>query len=170
MEQQQRLDATSGLFPQSMLETLLSHEVNRSRRYPSPISVIYFALHFPENPSPQIVESAQMLIVTHLHAAMREADIPGHFEGNYLVVMPATDDAGAKTAARRMLEAFPRVQMTRTAEQFELSLCIGVASHAGGPQISADHLLSNASSALWEAQRRGPNNLVVYSEMGKKGA
>jgi hypothetical protein len=170
MEQQQRLDATSGLFPQAMLETLLAHEVNRSRRYPSPISLLYFALHFPRDPTPEIVESAKMLLVTHLHAAMREADIPGHYEGNYMVIMPATDYGGAKTAAERMLEKFPRSQITRTAELFDLSMCIGVASHEGGPKLSVDQLLSNASSALWEAQRRGPKSLVVYAEMGKKGA
>jgi diguanylate cyclase (GGDEF)-like protein len=169
MEQEQRCDATSGLFPQAMLETLLSHEVNRSRRYPSPISLIYFALHFPKDPSPEIVESAKMLLVTHLHASMRDADIPGHYEGNYMVVMPATDYAGAKSAAERMLEKFPRSQITRTAELFNLSMCIGVASHAGGPNISAAQLLSDASSALWEAQRRGPKSLVVYAEMDKKG-
>ncbi len=169
-QQQQRLDAGSGLFPQIMLETLLGHEVNRARRYPSPISVIYFALHFPKDPSPEIIESAKMLLVTHLHEAMRDADIPGHYEGNYLVVMPATDCAGAKIAAERMLEKFPRSQITRTAELFNLSMCIGVASHAGGPNISAAQLLSDASMALWEAQRRGPKSLVVYSEMGKKSA
>jgi diguanylate cyclase (GGDEF)-like protein len=167
MEQQQRLDATSGLFPQGMLETLLDHEVNRSRRYPSPISLIYFALHFPKDPSPEIVETAKELLVTHLHAAIRDADIPGHYEGNYLVVMPSTDSDGAKTAAERMLEKFPRSQITRTSELFALSMCIGVATHAGGPKISAAQLLSEASSALWEAQRRGPKSLVVYAEMGK---
>jgi diguanylate cyclase (GGDEF)-like protein len=170
MEQQQRLDATSGLYPQAMLETLLAHEVNRSRRYPSPISLIYFALHFPKDPSPEIVESAKMLLVTHLHASMRKADIPGHYEGNYMVIMPATECAGAKTAAERMLEKFPRSQITRTAELFHLSMCIGVASHAGGSEISVAQLLSDASSALWEAQRRGPKSLVVYEEIGKKNA
>jgi hypothetical protein len=48
-------------------------------------------------------------------------------------------------------------------------MCIGVASHAGGPNISAAQLLSDASSALWEAQRRGPKSLVVFAEMDKKG-
>jgi diguanylate cyclase (GGDEF)-like protein len=169
MEQHMRLDVKSGLFPQSMLETLLDHEVARSRRYPSPISLIYFALHFPRDPSQQIIESAQILIANHLHKAMREADLPGHYEGNYLVIMPATESEGAKTAAQRMLEEFPRSQITRTAELFDLAVCIGVTTHAGGPDISAAQLLSNASTALWEAQRRGPKSLVVYEEMGKQG-
>jgi diguanylate cyclase len=168
MEQQQRCDAKSGLYTQGMLETLLNHEVAQARRYPNPISLIYFALLFPRDPSPQIVESAQMLIATHLQTALREADIPGHYEGNYLVVMPSTGNDGAKVAAQRMLEEFPRSQITRTAELFELSMCIGVASHAGGAELSVDQLLSNASTALWEAQRRGPKNLVVYAELAKK--
>jgi hypothetical protein len=168
MEQQMRLDAKSGLFPQSMLEMLLAHEVARSRRYPSPISLIYFAPYFPKDPSPQIIESAQILVANHLHKAIREADLPGQYEGNYLVIMPATESAGAKKAARRILEDFPPSQITRTAELYELSLCIGIASHAGGPEISVAQLLSNASTALWDAQSRGPKSLVVYEEMGKK--
>ncbi|MGD0807719.1 MAG: diguanylate cyclase [Anaerolineales bacterium] len=168
MEQQKRIDASSGLFPQAMLETLLAHEVARSRRYPSPISLLYFALRFPRDPSPEIVESAQILIANHLHAAMREADLPGLFEGNYLVIMPSTESDGARMAAQRMLENFPRSQITRTAELFQMSMCIGVASHKGGPDISAAQLLSNASTALWEAQKRGPKSLVVYGEIVKK--
>jgi hypothetical protein len=168
MDQEKRIDASSGLFPQPMLETLLAHEVARSRRYPSPISVLYFALHFPRDPSPEIIESAHILIANHLQAAMREADLPGHYEGNYLVIMPATETDGARIAAQRMLENFPRSQITRTAELFELSMCIGVATHKGGPEISVAQLLSNASSALWEAQKRGPKNLVVYGEIAKK--
>ena len=168
MEQEQRIDASSGLFPQAMLETLLAHEVARSRRYPSPISLLYFALRFPRDPTPEIVESAHILIANHLHAAMREADLPGHYEGNYLVIMPSTENDGAKIAAQRMLENFPRSQITRTAELFNLSLCIGVATHQGGPDISAAQLLSNASTALWEAQKRGPKSLVLYGEIIKK--
>ncbi len=168
MEQQQRIDASSGLFPQAMLETLLAHEVARSRRYPSPISLLYFALRFPMDPSPDIIDSAHILIANHLHAAMREADLPGHFEGNYLVIMPSTESDGAKIAAERMLENFPRSHLTRSAESFDLSLCIGIASHKGGSEISAAQLLSNASMALWEAQKRGPKSLVVYGEMVKK--
>jgi len=170
MEQQKRIDASSGLFPQAMLETLLAHEVARSRRYPSPIALLYFAMRFPRDPSPEIVESAQILIANHLHAAMREADLPGHYEGNYMVIMPATESDGAKVAAQRMLENFPHSQITRTAELFKLSICIGVAAHKGGPDISAAQLLSNASTALWEAQRRGPKTLVVYGETDSKNA
>ena len=170
MEQAKRLDAESGLYPQGMLETLLAHEVARSRRYPSPISLVYFALRFVRNPTPEILESAQVTIATHLHSIVREADMPGHYEGNYLVVMPATDCDGAIRAAQRMMSDYPKSHMTRTAELFEMSLCVGIASDAGGPSISSSQLLSNVSEALWEAQRQGPRSLVVYGKSQSKAA
>jgi diguanylate cyclase (GGDEF)-like protein len=170
MEQQLRIDASSGLFPQAMLETLLAHEVARSRRYPDPIALLYFALRFPKDPTTDIIECSRTLIANHLHASMREADLPGHYEGNYMVIMPSTDTEGAKVAAQRMLDNFPRSQVTRTAQPFELSMCIGVVSHKGGPDLSVAQLLSNASSALWEAERTGPTSLAVYGEsVPKKG-
>jgi diguanylate cyclase (GGDEF)-like protein len=165
-----RLDANSGLFSQKLLETLLAHEVVRSRRYPSPVALLYFALRFPKESSDQIVESAKLFFSNLLQSRLREADLPGHYEGNYLVIMPATDGAGAKTAAERMLADFNGSLLTRTAEPFEISICIGVSFHPGGEGISASRLLSDASTALWEAQRRGPKSLVVFDEIGVKPA
>jgi two-component system cell cycle response regulator len=163
-----RLDASSGLFSQKMLETLLSHEVARSRRYPSPIALLYFALRFPKESSDQIVESAKLFFSNLLQSKIREADLPGHYEGNYLVIMPATDGEGAKTGAQRLLSAFNGSLVTRKAEPFEVSICIGISFHPGGEGISASRLLSDASTALWEAQRRGPKNLVLFDEIGPK--
>jgi len=165
MDPAERLEIASGLFPQKMLEALVLHEVARSRRYPSPISLMYFALRYPENASAQVLESAQLFAANLLHSKLRDADLPGHYEGNYLVIMPATDGPGARIAAERLLAAFRGSQITRAAELFEISISVGVSSHPGGEGISISALLSGASSALWEAQKRGPKNLVVYEEM-----
>ncbi|MBN1438140.1 MAG: diguanylate cyclase [Anaerolineales bacterium] len=165
-----RLDQQSGLFPQKMLETLLIHEIVRSRRYPSPVSLIHFSISFPEPSSEQIVESARLFIANLLHSKLREADLPGHYEGDYLVILPATDGAGARTAAQRILKELGGSLVTRTAEHFKISACIGVSSHAGGAGISASHLLSEAAAALGEARRRGPNSLVLFDEIRAKRA
>ncbi len=164
-----RLDPRSGLFSQKLLETLLSHEVIRSRRYPSPISLLYCALRYPKDASEQVVESAQLVFTNLLQSKIREADLPGLFEGNYMVIMPATDGAGARVAAERLLADFRGAQVTRDAEPFEMSICIGVSSHKGGEGISISQLLSDASTALWEAQKRGPKSLVIFDEI-KAGA
>jgi GGDEF domain-containing protein len=54
MESSDRIDRSTGLFPQQMLETLLAHEVNHSRRYRGPVSLLHIAIHYFTNPSPEV--------------------------------------------------------------------------------------------------------------------
>ncbi len=168
MEQEARLNAESGLYPQKMLESLLDSEVMRAKRYPGPLSVLYLGLRFDENPSPDVLESAQSFLADILQASLREVDMPGHYQGNYLVVMPESDADGAKKAAERLVDKFQGKQVTRQLKEYRVSVCAGVASHPGGDGISSIELLSRASTALWEAHRRGPRTLVMYDEI--KGA
>jgi diguanylate cyclase (GGDEF)-like protein len=165
MEQEARLDKESGLYPQKMLETLLDSEVLRVKRYPGPIAVLYIGLRFDEDPSSDILKSAHSFLVDMLHSGLRECDMPGHYQGNYLIVMPASDADGARKAAQRLVDKFQGKQVTRELTEFGVSICAGVASHPGGDGISSNELLARASSALWEAHRRGPRNLVVFDEI-----
>jgi len=48
-----RIGKSTGLFPQRMLETLLAHEVNRSRRYLGPVSLLHIAIQYFANPRPK---------------------------------------------------------------------------------------------------------------------
>jgi diguanylate cyclase (GGDEF)-like protein len=168
MEQEARLDAKSGLYPQKMLESLLDGELLRARRYPGPIAVLLIGLSFDASPSPEIMESAHSYLTNILHTGLREVDMPGHYQGNYLIVMPESDAGGARKAAKRLVEKFQGKQVTRELNEFGVSICAGVAFHPGGEGITKDELLSRASSALWEAHRRGPRTLVEFDELKDK--
>ena len=165
MEQDARLDKETGLYPQKMLESLLDSEVLRAKRYPGPVSILYIGLRFDENPSGEILDSARSFLADMLQTGLREVDIPGHYQGNYMVVMPESDVEGARRAAQRLVEKFQGKQVTRELHEYGVSVCAGVASHPGGDGISSTELLSRASVALWEAHRRGPQNLVVFDEI-----
>ncbi|MGD0172841.1 MAG: diguanylate cyclase [Anaerolineales bacterium] len=169
MDQDARLDAKSGLYTQKMLESLLTGELLRARRYPSPIALLYIGLCFDESPSPEIMESANSYLTNILHTGLREVDMPGHYQGNYLIVMPESDAGGARKAAQRLVEEFHGKRVTREMKEFGVSICAGVAFHPGGDGITADEMLSRASSALWEAHRRGPRTLVVFDELKNRG-
>jgi len=169
MEQEARLNKESGLYPQRMLESLLDSEVLRAKRYPGPIAVLYIGLRFDENPSLEILESAQSFLTNILQSGLREVDMPGHYQGNYLVVMPESDANGARKAGQRLVDKFQGKQVTRELHEFGVSVCAGVASHPGGEGISTQELLSRASTALWEAHRRGPRTLVVFDEIKGEG-
>jgi diguanylate cyclase (GGDEF)-like protein len=148
-----------------MLESLLDGEVLRAKRYPGPIAVLYIGLRFDENPSSEILQSARSYLTDVLHSGLREVDMPGHYQGNYLVVMPESDADGARKAAQRLVDKFQGKQVTRELHEFGVSICAGVASHPGGEGITTQELLSRASTALWEAHRRGPRTLVVFDDI-----
>ena len=169
MDQEARLNSESGLYPQKMLETLLDGEVLRAKRYPGPLSVLYIGLRFDEDPSAEMLKNAQVILVNILHSGLREVDMPGHYQGNYLVVLPESDAEGARKAAERLVEDFGGKQVTRELREFGVSVCAGVASHPGGEGISSIELLSRASTALWEAHRRGPQNLVIFDHLNGVG-
>ncbi|MGB7537357.1 MAG: hypothetical protein WBM17_02345 [Anaerolineales bacterium] len=162
MDPAERLEISSGLFPQKMIETLLHREGIRSRRYPGPVFVLCLAIRYPKADSAQIVESARLAMADLRQSKLRETDLPGLYEGNCLVIMAASNGPGTREAAERLLTAFRGSQAIRRAKPFGISISVGIGSHPGGEGKSLSGLLSGASSALWEAQKRGTKNLVVY--------
>jgi hypothetical protein len=161
-----RLDPESGLYLQPLVEMLLAREVGRSKRYTNPLAVVYLGLCLPNNPGPDVLISSRQVAATALHAALREVDIPGHYQGNYLVAMPETDSEGARKAAIRLVGKIQGNHATRDNVTFALSACAGIAAHPGGDSIVGEELLSQVAAALWEAEKRGPQNVILFSDIG----
>jgi diguanylate cyclase (GGDEF)-like protein len=163
-----RLNEESGLYTQPILQALLAHEIARIKRYPATLSLMYVALQFPTPPNEDILSSAKLQLANVLHSRLREVDMPGHFEGNYLVGLPNTETAGARTAASRLIHQIRGKHISRLTNEYEVSISIGIASHAGGPTASLAELLSQTASALWEAARIGPQTIVCFDEISTK--
>lgn len=170
MSEVTRLDSESGLYTQQMLEILLEREVGRSKRYANPLALIYLALRLPINPIREIRETARLVAANALQTGVREVDMPGHYQGNYLVALPETQYEGARKVAERLISRIHGDHATRENISFTLAACAGVAAHPGGQSISREELLSQAATALWEAERRGSQNLVLFSEMSDPAA
>lgn len=168
MEKEQRLNEKSGLYPQRMLERLLANEMIRSQRYPNPLSLLYIALRFDQSPSPETLENAHVLLTNILHSRLREVDMPGHYQGNYLVIMPLSDAEGARVATERLIEQIRDGSAGHTGNGSDFSICAGVVSHPGGDGMTPEELLSRASSALWEAHKQGPHTVVVFDAAESK--
>lgn len=166
MEQETRLNEKFGLYPQRMLERLLANEMVRSRRYPNPLSLVYIGMRFDQSPSPEMLETAQLTLTNMLHARLREVDMPGYYQGNFLVIMPLSDVGGARSAVERLVEQIQGIRQKHSDSDSAVpfSICAGVVSHPGGKEISPEELLSRASSALWEAHKQGPHTIVVFEE------
>jgi predicted signal transduction protein with EAL and GGDEF domain len=152
------------LYPPESFKTLLDHEVNRSRRYGDPLTLLHLA--FEMNPdSPETHHSAEVFTINILNLRLRDTDIPCKKDNEFLVLMPSTDEQGGRMACDRLEKLFQIEHQTYDRVSFELSAFIGMATLPGDPSISGKKLLENAAQALQYARANRLTNAVLFSEM-----
>ena len=167
MVNKDRINNTTGLFTHSLVEILLHHEIIRAQRYPAPLTLLRLALHIRQGDYPH--DLAHLLIAELLNTNLRDTDVPGHFDKDYIVILPATPLLGGLTVASRLTH---HAKILHPVEQgyddhFDLAVCIGLSSHDGGNAMDADDLLRQASVALDEAKRKGGHSVVSFNELKK---
>ncbi|MBM4423224.1 MAG: diguanylate cyclase [Chloroflexi bacterium] len=160
-----RVNSVTGLYAQPLLETLLTHEVARAKRYPVPLALIRLAIKVPPNWKAGTAESAAVAIASVLNSNLRVADVPGHYENDFLIILPVTDEAGGVKVASRLMALLSAGQMAPDGGKLALDICIGLTAIPEESIIPSDAFLSQATAALTEARRRGARAVVRYSEL-----
>ncbi|RPJ19336.1 MAG: diguanylate cyclase, partial [Chloroflexi bacterium] len=145
-------------------KVLLEHEVNRSRRYGNPLTLLDLA--FETDPSdPQTEQKAEAFTINVLNLRLRDTDIPCKQGDEFLVLMPATDEHGARLACERLEKLFQVEHRIYDRVSFELAAFIGLATLPGDRSISGKRLLRNASQALQHARTNRLPKAVIFSEL-----
>ncbi|SRR6266545_4011025 len=152
------------LYPPESFNILLDHEVNRSRRYRNPLTLLDLA--FETDPTDaQNLHSAEVYTMNVLNLRLRDTDIPCKKGNEFLVLMPATDEQGGRIACERLEKLFNIEPQSYDRVSFKLSAFIGMATLPGDRSISSTELLQNASQALQHAHANRFRNAVVFSEI-----
>jgi len=154
------------LYFHDAFKTLLEHEVNRSRRYKNPLTLIHLALE-TEPDTPQARYGAEVFAINVLNIHLRETDIPCRNGSEFLVLMPATDEAGGRIAAERLARLFDVKQQEDDRVSFKLGVFIGMATLPGDKALSSTKLLEHAAQALRQARAQKTAKPVVFSELEK---
>ncbi len=165
MADEGHINHVTGLFTRHMVETFLHHEISRAQRYPSPLTLLRLALCNSQGDYPR--DLAHLLIAELLTTNLRVTDVPGHFDDDYLIILPATPLVGGLTVASRLAHHAKIVHPVDPGwhDHFDLTVCIGISSHEGGSKIGETDLLGQASTALDEAKRKGANSVVSFNEL-----
>jgi hypothetical protein len=151
------------LYNREVFEVLLEYEINRSERYPSPISLLSILI-IPGN---QTLESRQIMeaeISAQLNSHLRSADIPAKIGDQYLILLPTTDQRGGRAVCERILSVFKGLLRAEEGTTFSVSVFIGLASHPGGADLSSVILKQQAASALKHAHQQGLPTYTAYSD------
>jgi hypothetical protein len=151
------------LYPPESFRILMDHEVNRSRRYEHPLTLLHLA--FETDPADlQTLHSAETFTINVLNLRLRDTDIPCKTGNEFLVLMPSTDELGGRAACERLEKLFIVEPQTYDRVSFKMVAFIGMATLPGDRSISSQRLMENALQALQQARGNHLTNTVIFSE------
>jgi diguanylate cyclase (GGDEF)-like protein len=165
VELQAVTDELTGLANLRALHTILESELERSRRFGTPLALVMLDLdHFKQindEHGHQQGDEVLELVADVLREFSRDIDTPARYGGEELaVVLPQTDSEGAEQLAERMREAVDALEVPRVDGEggLRLQASFGVAAV---PESGSDRegLIAAADGALYRAKRAGRNRV-----------
>ena len=138
----------------------LGQELDRNRRYPRPLALIYMDLDnfkvINDTHGHQTGDAVLRLVADAMRSSVRQADVVGRLGGDeFAVLMPETDAALADAAAKRLMAGMRNVFKGTP----NVTVSIGVVS-CTATDASTDDLLRRADQAMYEAKKSGKDRVV----------
>lgn len=149
-------DQLTGLYNRFKLIEVLEYELEQSRRYQSPFSVILLDVddfkHINDNLGHQEGDRVLCGIAQATKEQVRSADTLGRWGGEeFLVVLPKTDIAGAVLVAEKICQAVANSELSSE----RVTVSVGVSTFRGDDTI--DLVVKRADEAMYRAKGDGKN-------------
>ncbi|MCW5959515.1 MAG: diguanylate cyclase [Pyrinomonadaceae bacterium] len=158
-------DALTGLLNRRYLEERLTEELQRSNRHGYPMSFMMIDVDnfksYNDNFSHLDGDTALRKVGQCLKEILRGADVAARYGGEeFSILLPQTNSFEAEAIGERIRE---KVALTRFPHR-QVTVSIGIVSCSSSVN-SAQDLIWAADTALYEAKRRGKNNVQVYENL-----
>ena len=150
------------VYNNDVFKILLDYEVSRSKRYPSPLSLLQIEMT-PSALTAEALSAASGIFSSVLNAHLRSVDIPSKAGNMFMLLLPNSDKHGAQAVCERLLSVFKNKFETPDGNSVTFSLHIGVTTHAGGATISTASFLQKTEEALKQSKLKGANTFVFLS-------
>lgn len=148
----------------------LQHEIDRSRRYHTPVSIAMIDIdHFK-----QVNDTYGHLAGDHIlrelarrcRQQLRDTDILARYGGEeFGLILPETPYHAALLAAERLCQTVMATPFLVDEQQITLTLSIGVATFQPVSHPDPSSLIADADRALYLAKRRGRNRVCGAQEL-----
>lgn len=147
------------IYSYDVFKVLYEYEISRSKRYPSALALLKIEIT-PIALSSELLGSASSIFTSALNAHLRSVDIPCGAGNSYSVLLPSSDEHGARAVCERLLSVFKnKFDIANGAVAF--SIQVGATSHGGGSTLSAEGFLQKAEEALKQSKLKGPNTYIL---------
>lgn len=164
-------DFLTGLKTRGYFEQQLEMEIKRSERKKSQFALLMVDIdffkqlndHYGHHVGDQVLRDVASILMKD----MREVDTVARYGGEeFVLILPETTAPGAMLVAQRLRRAVEQARFfagsPRAAEH--LTISIGVAVFDTDAQFKRD-LIEASDAALYEAKRRGRNQVVLHADM-----
>jgi len=161
-EQLSVTDALTGLLNRRYLEERLTEEIKRSNRHGYQMSFMMIDVDNFKSYNDTFThpegDKALQLVGQCLRESLRGADVAARYGGEeFSILLPQTNLEEARIIAERIREKIA----TTTFPNRQVTASIGIASISFDIS-TAEEIISAADKALFEAKRKGRNNVQVY--------
>ncbi len=146
------------VYSPDVFEILFEYEISRSQRYPTPISLLQIETT-PSAISEESLQNASAIFTTKINSHIRSVDIPSMISNHLYILLPTTNEAGARTVCERLVSIFKN----KVDDSLAFSLQIGASSHSGGSSLTGELLKQKADDALIQSKLKGPHTYVLIA-------
>jgi diguanylate cyclase (GGDEF)-like protein len=156
-------DALTGVHNRRYFDLFLNNEVDRSRRFNHGLGIILLDIDYFKEYNDTFGhpagDKALQLVARCLQQQRRSADVVARVGGEeFALILPETDIDGASNVAEKI-----RATISNASElKRGLTVSIGI-SVVSGTEVEADLIVQQADSALYEAKRRGRNQICIFN-------
>jgi len=159
-------DDLTGLNNRRFFMERMEEELARSLRYKTPLSCVLLDVDNFKSVNDTYGHLQGDLILKEVSRrtvmSIRTNDVVARYGGEELIILlPQTDQVGAKTNATRLLESIPSRPYKGIPKDERITVSMGLVTLTEGEEKTADELIKAADDALYEAKRTGKNKLVI---------
>ena len=164
-------DDLTKLYNSRFLNATLRREVERSKRYRTPVSLIFLDLDGFKNVNDQyghLFGSRTLVEVgAVIKATVREIDIVSRFGGDeFTVILPQTGPEGAQIIAERIRQRIEETTfLSSEALAVRITASVGIASFPDHGRTK-DELIARADQAMYAVKGRGKNGVAQAETQG----
>jgi diguanylate cyclase (GGDEF)-like protein len=164
------VDGLTGLFVRRYFDARIDEEIERSKRYGTPFSVVMMDVDDFKKLNDQhghlIGDRVLRAIATTVKSQMRGVDTAARYGGEEIaVILPRTDMLSAYNVGERICAAVAEQRVTTDSEPpkvLGVTASFGIASYPESGARAGEDLVRRADRALYRAKQLGKNRVELF--------
>jgi len=156
-------DALTGLYNYGYFKEALHYEVEKSRRYKTPLSLLFLDIDDFKRINDTLGhlkgDKIMRQVAAILKKGIRQADLLCRYGGDeFVMLLSQTPPDQAILLAERLRQSIVQSSMNQPEQDLKITVSIGVAGLE--PEMSTEILIKEADEALYRAKQGGKNRVA----------